>query len=146
MVVQFPKLMIVIACFGKKLSIFFRDFNFGQFQMVSGSFGVPILSIFSGFGFRLVSDQFQFRIGKDSRNFPSFAGHYFLMLLQTSGSQPSSINDITLFWTIFDSHPLHPSSRVLLLRPYYCLRKIIDPLPPLDRDVIYGRPLRSIFF
>ena len=39
-----------------------------------------------------------------------------------------SINDVMQFGTIFDPTP--PSSRILLLRPYYCCHKILYPLHP----------------
>jgi hypothetical protein len=60
-----------------KLVLFRLLFSRVKFQVVSVSFESPIFFIFWGFGFRLVSDWSQFRIGKDSRKFPSFAGHYF---------------------------------------------------------------------
>ena len=51
----------------------------------------------------------------------------------------SSKNDVTQIWDNF-GHTSPPSSRFLLLRPYYCRHKIIDPLP-IDRGVIYGLTL-----
>ncbi len=41
-----------------------------------------------------------------------------------------------------DFWPLPPSSRFLLLRPFYCCHKILDTSLQ-DSDVIYGRPLKS---
>ena len=50
-----------------------------------------------------------------------------------------SINDVTQFRTIFNPPP--PIVTRFITKALVLLSKNHWPLPPLDRDVIYGRPL-----
>ncbi len=63
-------------------------------------------------------------------------------MLSGNSALRSSINDVTQFSIIFTPSPTdcpaYRLSRLLELRPD--VTKLI-PLPPLGRDVIYGRPL-----
>ncbi len=52
---------------------YFRDHVFESLRSVSGCFGDPILAIFFGFGYRVISDQTQLRIGKEFQKIFTFA-------------------------------------------------------------------------